>query len=71
MVIGSTINRSGALKFRATNVGSDTAFARIIELLENAQDSKAPIQRIADLVAGHFIIAVPIIALGVFFFGTL
>ncbi|WP_340820403.1 heavy metal translocating P-type ATPase [Methanolobus sp. WCC4] len=68
MVIGSTLNRSGALKFRATNVGADTALARIIELVENAQNSKAPIQRIADVVAGHFILIVHVLALVAFFF---
>jgi Cu+-exporting ATPase len=68
MVIGSTINKSGAVKFRATNVGADTALARIIELVENAQNSKAPIQRIADVVAGHFILVVHVIALAAFFF---
>lgn len=68
MVIGSTINKSGALKFRATNVGADTALARIIELVENAQNSKAPIQRIADVVAGHFILIVHVVALAAFFF---
>ena len=68
MVIGSTLNKSGALKFRATNVGADTALARIIELVENAQNSKAPIQRIADVVAGHFILIVHVIALAAFFF---
>ncbi|WP_319506583.1 heavy metal translocating P-type ATPase [uncultured Methanolobus sp.] len=68
MVIGSTLNKSGALKFKATNVGADTALARIIELVENAQNSKAPIQRIADVVAGHFILIVHVIALAAFFF---
>ncbi|WP_406600991.1 heavy metal translocating P-type ATPase [Methanolobus mangrovi] len=68
MVIGSTLNKSGALKFRATNVGADTALARIIELVENAQNSKAPIQRIADVVAGHFILIVHVIALAAFVF---
>jgi copper-(or silver)-translocating P-type ATPase len=68
MVIGSTLNKSGALKFKATNVGADTALARIIELVENAQNSKAPIQRIADVVAGHFILVVHVIALAAFFF---
>jgi Cu+-exporting ATPase len=68
MVIGSTLNKSGALKFKAINVGADTALARIIELVENAQNSKAPIQRIADLVAGHFILVVHVIALAAFFF---
>jgi len=67
-VIGSTLNKSGAMKFRATNVGADTALARIIELVENAQNSKAPIQRIADVVAGHFILVVHVLALIAFFF---
>lgn len=67
-IIGSTLNKSGAIKFRATNVGADTALARIIELVENAQNSKAPIQRIADVVAGHFILVVHILALLAFFF---
>jgi len=68
MVIGSTLNRSGAMRLRATNVGADTALARIIELVENAQNSKAPIQRIADVVAGHFILIVHVLALAAFFF---
>ncbi|WP_406670388.1 heavy metal translocating P-type ATPase [Methanolobus sp. ZRKC4] len=68
MVIGSTLNKSGALKFKATNVGADTALARIIELVENAQNSKAPIQRIADVVAGQFILVVHVLALLAFFF---
>lgn len=67
-VIGSTINKSGSFKFKATKVGSDTALAQIIELVENAQTSKAPIQKIADVVAGHFILAVHVIALLAFFF---
>lgn len=67
-VIGATINKSGYLQFRATKVGADTALAQIIELVENAQTSKAPIQRIADVVAGNFILAVHIIALAAFFF---
>jgi Cu+-exporting ATPase len=68
IVIGSTINKSGSFKFKATKVGSDTALAQIIELVENAQTSKAPIQKIADLVAGHFILAVHMISLLTFFF---
>jgi len=67
-VIGSTINKSGSFRFKATKVGSDTALAQIIELVENAQTSKAPIQKIADVVAGHFILAVHMIALLAFFF---
>ncbi|MBC7086375.1 MAG: heavy metal translocating P-type ATPase [Methanomethylovorans sp.] len=67
-VIGATINKSGYLLFRATKIGADTALAQIIKLVENAQTSKAPIQRIADIVAGKFILAVHIIALVAFFF---
>ncbi|MGC8658505.1 MAG: heavy metal translocating P-type ATPase [Desulfomonilaceae bacterium] len=53
-VFGSTINQGGALTIRATKVGSDTALAQIIRLVEEAQGSKAPIQRIADKVAAVF-----------------
>ena len=67
-IIGATINKSGSFKFRAAKVGADTALAQIIELVENAQTSKAPIQRIADIVAGHFILAVHVISLLAFFF---
>ena len=67
-VIGATINKAGYFRFRATKVGSDTALAQIIELVENAQTSKAPIQRIADVVAGHFILVVHIVSLLTFFF---
>lgn len=67
-VIGSTINKSGFLKFRATKIGNDTILAQIIKLVENAQTSKAPIQRIADIVAGYFISAVHVIALLAFIF---
>lgn len=67
-VIGSTINKSGFLKFKATKIGNETALAQIIKLVENTQTSKAPIQRIADMVAGNFILAVHIIALISFIF---
>lgn len=67
-VIGATINKTGMLKFKATRVGGDTALAQIIKLVENAQTSKAPIQRIADIVAGHFILAVHVLSLAAFFF---
>ncbi|MDF1533089.1 MAG: heavy metal translocating P-type ATPase [Methanosarcinaceae archaeon] len=67
-VIGATINKLGSFRFRAAKVGADTALAQIIELVENAQTSKAPIQRIADIVAGHFILAVHVISLLAFFF---
>ncbi|MFQ6128517.1 MAG: heavy metal translocating P-type ATPase [Thermoplasmata archaeon] len=66
--IGATINKNGILKIEATRVGKDTALSQIIKLVEDAQLSKAPIQRIADIVAGHFILAVHVLALVAFFF---
>jgi P-type Cu+ transporter len=61
-VIGATINQTGAFRFRATKVGRDTMLAQIIRLVEQAQASKAPIQRLADLVSGYFVPAVMIVA---------
>lgn len=57
-VVGGTINGEGRLKFEATNVGSDTALARIIRLVQEAQGSKPPIQALADKVASVFVPAV-------------
>ncbi|TAK35974.1 MAG: copper-translocating P-type ATPase [Chloroflexota bacterium] len=67
-VIGGTINKTGAFKFRATRVGKDTALAQIIKLVEDAQLTRAPIQQVADKVAGHFILGVHALALAVFLF---
>jgi len=61
-VIGATINKSGLLKFKATKVGADTMFSQIIKLVEEAQVARAPIQRLADLVASYFVPAVIVIA---------
>jgi Cu+-exporting ATPase len=54
-VVGATINKTGMLKFKATKVGKDTVLAQIISLVEDALSSKAPVQRIADVVAGYFV----------------
>jgi len=62
-VIGATINKTGSFKFRATRVGSDTVLAQIVQLVQQAQGSKAPIQRLADQVTGWFVPAVIAIAL--------
>ncbi|MBF6591962.1 MAG: copper-translocating P-type ATPase, partial [Ktedonobacterales bacterium] len=61
-VIGATINQTGMLRMRATRVGSETMLSGIIRLVEQAQGSKAPIQRLADTVAGVFVPAVLVIA---------
>ena len=61
-VFGATINGAGALRVRATQVGADTVLARIIALVESAQASKAPVQALADRVAGVFVPAVLVIA---------
>ena len=66
-VIGGTLNRTGLLRFRATKVGAETALAQIIKLVEEAQASSAPIQRLADEVTRWFVPAVVATALLAFF----
>ncbi len=65
-VIGATLNKIGAFKFEAQKVGSETALAQIIRLVEDAQASKAPIQRLADQIASVFVPAVIVVALVTF-----
>ena len=65
-VVGATVNQTGAFRFEATKVGRDTMLAQIIRLVEAAQASKAPIQRVADLVASYFVPAVIFIAITAF-----
>ncbi|MFZ5872499.1 MAG: copper-translocating P-type ATPase, partial [Actinomycetota bacterium] len=62
-VIGATINTTGAFTMRATKVGSDTALAQIVRLVQDAQASKVPVQRLVDLVSGYFTPAVMILAI--------
>lgn len=66
-VIGATLNKLGMLKFEATKVGKETALAQIIKLVEDAQGSKAPIQKLADQVSAVFVPIVIVIALLTFF----
>jgi Cu+-exporting ATPase len=65
-VIGSTINQTGAFRFRATRIGRDTMLAQIVRLVQHAQGSKAPIQRLADLASSYFVPAVIFIAIATF-----
>jgi Cu+-exporting ATPase len=65
-VIGATINTTGSLRVRAAKVGSDTMLAQIITMVQQAQASKAPIQRLADAVSGYFVPAVIAIAIATF-----
>ncbi|MBP1973039.1 heavy metal translocating P-type ATPase [Cohnella thailandensis] len=70
-VIGATMNKNGILRIRATKVGKDTALAQIIKVVEEAQGSKAPIQRVADVISGIFVpivVGIAVIAFLVWYF---
>lgn len=54
-IIGASLNKNGSIRYRATKVGKDTALAHIITLVENAQGSKAPIAKMADIISGYFV----------------
>jgi Cu+-exporting ATPase len=62
-VIGSSVNKAGAFTFRATKVGSDTALARIVEMVQQAQSSRPPIGRLVDLISSYFVPAVMILSI--------
>src|SRR6516225_962198 len=61
-VIGGTLNKTGSFRFRTTKIGKDTALATIINMVKDAQGSKAPIQRVVDTVSGYFVPTVIILA---------
>lgn len=61
-VVGATINKFGAFTFKATKVGKDTALSQILRIVEDAQGSKAPIQRFADIVSGYFVPTIIVLA---------
>jgi len=70
-VIGSTINKTGSFRFKATKVGKDTALARIIKFVEDAQGSKAPIQELVDKISAYFVplvVALAIISFSIWYF---
>jgi Cu+-exporting ATPase len=62
-IIGASINKNGTIKYKATRVGKDTALAQIIKLVEDAQGSKAPIAKMADIISGYFVPVVISIAI--------
>ncbi|WP_446651648.1 copper-translocating P-type ATPase [Anaerospora hongkongensis] len=70
-MIGATINKYGVFKFEATKVGRDTMLAQIVKVVEDAQGSKAPIQRLADIISGYFVpvvIAIAVLTFVVWYF---
>ena len=70
-VIGGTVNLTGVMRIRATKVGAEATLSQIVRLVERAQATKAPIERYADIVAGYFVPAVLLVALGSFVFWLL
>ena len=68
-VIGATLNTSGALVMRSERIGSDTVLSQIVQMVAQAQRSKAPMQRMADVVAGYFVMAVVAIAVTTLLYG--
>ncbi len=66
MVIGATINKQGSFLFKATKVGNDTMLANIVKMVSEAQSSRAPIQRLADLVSSYFVPIVLMLATATF-----
>lgn len=72
-VVGATLNKNGMLRIQATKVGSETALAQIIKVVEEAQGSKAPIQRIADVISGIFVpivVGIAIVTFLIWYFGV-
>ena len=65
-VIGATLNKTGSFRMRATRIGKDTVLQQIVRLVQEAQGSKAPIQRMADLIASYFVPAVICLAIATF-----
>jgi Cu+-exporting ATPase len=66
VVIGATLNKTGSFKMRATRIGKDTVLQQIVRMVQEAQGSKAPIQRLADIIAGYFVPIVICIAIATF-----
>lgn len=62
-VIGASINKNGTIQYKATKVGKDTALAQVIQLVEDAQGSKAPIAKMADIISGYFVPIVIVLAI--------
>ncbi|MBI5655646.1 MAG: copper-translocating P-type ATPase [Geobacter sp.] len=65
-VIGATLNKTGSFRMRATKIGNDTVLQQIVRLVQEAQGSKAPIQRLADVIAGYFVPIVICVAIATF-----